>query len=75
MAIGISYEGDGFIRGTPAGAVKPSAPGVEAVKATLSAGEAQTNLPLEIASVEARARAMRREYLSEWLCRLFDRWN
>ncbi len=73
MAGGISYEGDGFIR------VFPSAPARrhkrrDAVPVREVLGEAALANPTA-AEVEQRARAMRREYLSEWLCRLLDRWN
>jgi hypothetical protein len=69
MAIGLVYEGDGFIRRGPAVTAKP------AQRPDLRAKAAVEDEPEELSlqAVEQRAKALRREYLNGWLCWLLDR--
>ncbi len=67
MAIGVVYEGDGFIRHGPAIEAKPvKRPEVRAQAAVEAGGESLQDL-------ENRARALRRQYLNEMLCWLLER--
>ena len=75
MSIGLAYEGDGYIRSGPAGVAMKARPD-EAVSAQSAAAETgATDASLNIAEMDQRARALRREYLNAWLCRLLDRWS
>jgi len=69
MAMGLAYEGDGFIRRGPAVEVKSAK--CPEVRAAGSAGSAAGEPTLQ--EVEQRARALRREYLNDLLCWLLDR--
>ncbi|MSQ52279.1 MAG: hypothetical protein EXR28_10350 [Betaproteobacteria bacterium] len=62
MATNILYEGDGFLRNGPAYFPRPLAKAAE-VKAAVVADDL---------AIEARERALRREYLPEWVCRLLE---
>ena len=67
MATGLVYEGDGFLR-TESRATE-SRPGLRT-----KAAEVETEaLAPSAAEVEQRARALRREYLNDWLFWLLDR--
>ena len=66
MATGLVYEGDGFLR-TESRATE-SRPGLR----TKAVAETEALDP-SAAEVEQRARALRREYLNDWLFWLLDR--
>ena len=66
MATGVVYEGDGFLRTGPAAAE---------TRLGLRTKAPVDNEALEpsAAEVEKRAKALRREYLNDWLFWLLDR--
>lgn len=66
MATNILYEGDGFLRNGPAYFPRPVAKVAAKVVAVKAAADADD------LAIEARERALRREYLPEWVCRLLE---
>ena len=68
MATGILYEGDGYLRNGPAYSARPIAKAVAdpVDRKAAAVGDADS------VAIEKREKALRREYLPEWICRLLE---
>jgi len=68
MATGTLYEGDGFLRSGPAYSARPIAKAV----AKPVERKVKVNADADSIAIEKREKALRRQYLPEWVCNLLD---
>ncbi|MFM9970603.1 MAG: hypothetical protein ACKVQK_19605 [Burkholderiales bacterium] len=66
MATNILYEGDGFLRSGPAFFARSVA------KTNGKTADPKVVVDAESADIESREKALRREFLPEWVCRLLE---